>query len=151
LAVVPGNAAAVDRIPKDLSPVAYTMEGITGTYDGSGEAALTLYLNGQAVATQVKAKVAYDFDGDGVWDREEETAMMPTDGVLSPGQFEKFTPAIERVTGSAYADFHNGRLRIEIRLLNAGQNGGADCELKVDAPTDASRLDLPYRIALGHG
>ncbi|MCR2823784.1 carbohydrate binding domain-containing protein [Lederbergia panacisoli] len=124
----------------------YIIDQVNGEYNGSGQTSAKLYLNGLAIAIGTIAKMSYDFNGDGTWDRTEETEMVPTDGDLQSIElFERdFTSNIE---GNEYANFTNGKIQVEIYKLF----GDGDIEVKVNAPDESSRIILPYSIELGGG
>ena len=91
-------------------------------------------------------RISYDFDGDGNWDRMEKSPTYALNPVQN--EWERFTQTDRgtlTITGSDYQNFHKGSLRIEIW----NQLGTADTKVKVNAPSDYSRLALPYDYSSG--
>ncbi|ADU28972.1 family 16 glycosylhydrolase [Evansella cellulosilytica] len=141
-----GNESTFDIIPESGDSITYIIENVTGSYDGSGIAVGELFLNGLAVGIGIDARVSYDFNGDGNWDRTEEMDMMPTDGNTTSETYEKFTRNLtHQVTGQEYQDFNSGAIKIEIWM----RFGSSEAEVKVNAPEEASKITLPYSLVVG--
>ncbi|AIC96114.1 family 16 glycosylhydrolase [Shouchella lehensis] len=142
LSSVQGTGLKADTIRASGEGNVYLIEQISGSYDGSGTAVADLFLNGTAVGIGIDARVSYDFDGDGQWDRVEETDLIATDGVLEEGSYEQFTRELVHVEGDAYKAFENGKIQVEVSM----RFGNGDVEIKVNAPELASNLQLPYTL-----
>ncbi|GAF21062.1 hypothetical protein JCM19047_732 [Bacillus sp. JCM 19047] len=142
LSSVQGTGLKADTIRASGEGNVYLIEQISGSYDGSGTAVADLFLNGTAVGIGIDARVSYDFDGDGQWDRVEETDLIATDGVLEEGSYEQFTRELVHVEGDAYKAFENGKIQVEVSM----RFGNGDAEIKVNAPELASNLQLPYTL-----
>lgn len=140
-----GTEVISDTIDKSGEKRVYTIEHLTGTYNGSGATVADLFLNGTAVGIGLDARISYDFNGDGTWDRIEETDLIATDGVLDKGSYEQFNRELIHIEGDAYKAFENGRIKVEVGL----RFGNGDAELKVNAPELASNLKLPYSLQEG--
>ncbi|MCI3921007.1 carbohydrate binding domain-containing protein [Paenibacillus sp. TRM 82003] len=154
LTMVPGAGAAADTLPQDLSHVRYTIQGVSGVYAGAGDATGTLFLNGRAVGALVRAKISYDFDGNGTWDRTAESGNSPTDGNIGAAAYEPFGVTFnEAVVGAAYQPLQGGNILVEVWMWAAGNDGGGNGEIKVGDPSvdNASRIVLPYTIGFGNG
>jgi hypothetical protein len=149
LTMVPGAGASAATLPLDRSHVSFRIDNVSGAYKGSGHATATIYTNGFAVASQSKAKISFDYDGDGTWDRTAETGIAPSDGNLAAGSYETFNLTFDQaISGAAYQALNGGDIMVEVWLEYAGNDGGANGELKVGDPTaaNASRIAIPYTI-----
>ncbi|MCT2536644.1 carbohydrate binding domain-containing protein [Aquibacillus koreensis] len=145
LSPMKGTEASPDLIPLSKEPVEYVIENVNGNYKGDGNGQVQLYVNGLATGSAVHAKVSYDFNGDGNWDRTEITQdYMPTDGNINPGDYEAFTRELfsENDAQQAHQTFTNGRISLRVWV----ELGTGDMELKVNAPEEASHIVLPYEL-----
>ncbi|WP_280770704.1 glycoside hydrolase family 16 protein [Salipaludibacillus daqingensis] len=144
LSVEPGTSAEADILPQSRETLTYEIDNVSGEYNGSGNTLANLYLNGLDIALDFVAKASYDFNGDGNWDRTEETPWLATDGNTESESYEEFTQEFtQNVTGDSYSEFTNGKIRVEVSLAI----GGSDGELKVNAPDEASSIELPYSLS----
>ncbi|UJF32243.1 hemoblobin-interacting domain-containing protein [Paenibacillus hexagrammi] len=128
------------------NPVTYMFDGITAPYAG-GSAVTTYALDLDTVSatagTGVLALISYDFDGDGTWDRTEQSPLYALNPVAN--EWERFTQADRgSVTATGdYQDFHNGCIKLE--LWN--QIGNGDTQVKVNAPVgQGSKIVIPYQF-----
>ncbi|GGF27856.1 hypothetical protein GCM10010954_28720 [Halobacillus andaensis] len=148
LSFEPGSSAEDDTLLESGEKSTYVIDNVSGEYNGSGNTLAHLYLNGLDIALDFVAKASYDFNGDGNWDRTEETTWLPTDGNTESGAYEEFTQEFtQNVSGEEYSDFTNGTIQVEVSLAI----GGSDGELKVNAPEEASRIELPYTLSVEDG
>src|SRR5690606_26451698 len=102
---------------------------------------------GGHAATAVQARVSYDFEGDGAWDRVETYRYYALNDV--PG-WEKHTE-VERdglmAASGAWGDFRNGNLRIELWSAL----GAWPISIATGAPDGAigrSRLSVPFDFSV---
>ncbi|WP_186579870.1 carbohydrate binding domain-containing protein [Aquibacillus kalidii] len=142
-----GSAVEADIIPKSGDSIAYVVENVSGSYNGGGNAVINYYLNGLAGGSATHARVSYDFDGDGNWDRVERTDIpeqMNTNADVALGTYEYFNRNLVSESGE-HGTFVNGKIKVEAWLfLKPG-----DVELKVNAPSEASTVVLPYDLTIG--
>ncbi|SHN24063.1 carbohydrate binding domain-containing protein [Gracilibacillus kekensis] len=142
-----GTTATADILPQSNEKMQYVVEGVNGEYKGSGNAEVNLYLNGLAPGIGIDARISYDYDGDGNWDRIEVTPLNPvmaTNGEVAPDSYEHFPRVLEKESGQDHASFSNGKIMFEAWV----RFGSADAELKVNAPSEASHIVLPYNLIL---
>ncbi len=142
-----GTTATADILPQSNDKVQYVVEGVNGEYKGSGNAESNLFLNGLAAGIGIDARISYDYDGDGNWDRIEVTPLNPvmaTNGDVVPDSYEHFPRVLEKESGQDHASFSNGKIMFEAWV----RFGPGDAELKVNAPSEASHIVLPYNLTL---
>ena len=143
LSLEAGTEEAIDVVEQE-GVLTYKIDHVNGEYDGSGHALAELYLNAGIVpGIATSAIVSYDFDGDGEWDRTEKSEQMNTNDLDSYERFEREL-TIE-INGQDYSDFSNGSIMIEIYPLFGSDN----VEVKVNAPSDTSKIILPYTLSIG--
>jgi hypothetical protein len=153
LAVTPGSGTRHDAAGGTTAtqPLAYEIGGLTADHDANlGASSFDLYVeaggNGGAV---VDARVLYDFNGDGQWDRIEDYA---DEGITNLQRLEHFRGgsggnAMNRVTGASFQPLRNGRIRIEVWSIRTVpfqvRTHSTLREQKV------SRLFVPYDLPAG--
>lgn len=153
LSSTPGAAAATDTVPSaggvkhDLAPnnpLTYVVAGLHGAYVAGGQTQFALfadaYNHGQ---TAVQARVSYDFNGDGAWDRVELYRYYAVNDV---GNWEQYTEVIrdgvQSISG-AFANFTGGSVRFEV--WSALGNWPIDIRTSVPAgQPDQSRVRVPF-------
>ena len=141
------SAAGGNHYMEPVNPLVYSMSNLNADYK-EGMTAYQLYFDTltEVVGTALMVRISYDFDGDGNWDRMEKSPTYALNPVQN--EWERFTQTDRgtlTITGSDYQNFHKGSLRIEIW----NQLGTADTKVKVNAPSDYSRLALPYDYSSG--
>ena len=144
-----GGAAVVDvvqappasHVDNPTAPLVYQIHGLTGAFNGG----VTHFKLPVDAASQVglgpQARLSYDFNGDGKYDRIETYRYFPTDA--APG-WETYNDStgLASQTG-AMADLANGAVKLEI--WNAIGEGTP--QLRVDAPAGEAHqatLTLPF-------
>jgi len=138
------TAAALNRNDEPLEPLVYELKGITGKHTGK-TGRIQLAVNaGEHVGIGSKARLSYDFDGDGETDRTETFGLFATDPV--PGSWETYTSdkhAIDpRLTRGQMRDFRGGRVKLEFwRCFGEGslELRHADCRVLLPL-TDGERF-----------
>lgn len=128
LATQQGTQLATDTIPaaaggrftdKPGNALVYETAGLNGSYQAAGATAFNLFVDsGAYVATSgsarsaVMARLSYDFDGNGTFDRVETFNNFATDAKVG---YEKYSEAkgFRSVSGT-FADLRNGRIRLEV-------------------------------------
>ena len=129
------------------APLAYEAKGLTAAYDASeGGALIQLYATASGTAGRVVfARLLYDFNGDGQWDRIETWNGF---GLSPRNVLEEYagtSSTTQTVQGSAFRNFANGRVRLEVWSLN-----GMDFSLRVNASgreNAQSIVVLPYALS----
>jgi endoglucanase Acf2 len=109
------SAAKVDRNREPVRPITHTWSGITSVHSGK-PGGIDLAINaGRNVGIGSKARLVYDFDGDGETDRVETFQLFATDPVA--GSWERYSsskqtldPGLTRGKGK---HFKNGSIRLE--------------------------------------
>ncbi|ABX05104.1 Fibronectin type III domain protein [Herpetosiphon aurantiacus DSM 785] len=153
LSTTSGNAAASDSIPaasatnidgQATQTISYEAENLTASYDSSKTTEFELFIDaGTAVGNGTQARIAYDFTGDGTWDRIETYNYFATDPVNS---WERYTHTrgLRSATGS-FANLTNGKVKLE--LWNAiGNNPSLIRTNASSADGQQSTLVLPFLV-----
>jgi len=109
------SAAKIDATREPVSPYSFEWTGIDAKHNQM-DAAINLSVNaGKNVGIGSKARVVYDFDGDGKIDRTETFALFPTDP--SDSSWETYTSEKQEIdpklTRGEKRDFKNGTIRFE--------------------------------------
>jgi endoglucanase Acf2 len=145
LAFTAGLAAAADTMPQASigTPLIYEISEVTGTYTNIGTQ-FSLYVDaGTAVGNGIHARIRYDFDGDGTFDRVETYNYFATNPIVDWEQYTHTnTGGLQTATGS-YGNLVNGT--IQIHLWNA--IGGAPSQVRTSATAaegQQSTLTLPF-------
>ena len=109
------RAAKVDPNREPVQPFVHEWTGITGQHTGK-PGRITLAVNaGNTVGIGSKARLVYDFDGDGKTDRVETFALFATDP--APGSWETYSSDKQTIdpglTQGKGKHFKNGSVRLE--------------------------------------
>lgn len=144
-----GGAAVVDlvqappasHVDNPTAPLVYEIHGLSGAFNGGATRFKLPVDAGSEIAQGPQARVSYDFNGDGKYDRVETYHYLPTDA--APG-WETYTEGagLASQTG-AMANLANGSVKLEI--WNAIGDGTPS--VRVDAPAGDSHqatLTLPF-------
>lgn len=95
------------------NPVTFTVTGINGIYNG-GVTAFYIYLDsGYAVANGIQARISYDFNGSGNWQRVETYHYFATNNLPGWEQYNQ-SAGLESVTGSNFQNFTNGSIQLQL-------------------------------------
>lgn len=129
------SAGGQNRDGRPQQAVTIVSDRLTGRYNGQNTRFQLRVDGGDKVATAVQARISYDFNGDGSYDRIETYRYFPNND--RPG-WENYreTQGLTSVSG-AWADFQNGKVQIE--LWSALGNGPTQVELG-----SGSLLQLPF-------
>ena len=146
----PGLGSATDSIPDSdgsnvgtpSRPIVYTISGIDGVYDASSSTKFDLYLDaGQNFGSAIQARVSYDFDGNGTFERLETYNHFATDANIG---WEEYTETSGLLSQSgAFADLSNGTVRLELWQAF----GSGDSEVRTSATVVQglqSALTIPF-------
>jgi hypothetical protein len=152
LSFTAGTAASTDTIPSadgrdgggvPTDPLVYEARGINAVYDPSKATQLSLFLNaGTTVGLAPQARISYDVEGDGVFDKVELYNYFATDPIAST--WENYTQAqgIQFETGHL-SDMHNGTVRLEV--WNRFRTGTAQIRTSATAATgQQSSFVIPF-------
>lgn len=126
-------------IGRPVDPLVYTIDDLTGSYNGGATAFALAVDAGTSLANGPQMRVSYDFDGDGSFERVETFGYFPTDAAVG---WESYTEAqgLHSERG-AFADFAGGSIRVEI--WNA--IGQGDITVATDTPASLpSRIEVPF-------
>lgn len=109
------SAAAVNRHEEPVNSLVFRWTSITAKHNGkTGEIRLSVNA-GKNVGIGSKARLVYDFDGDGKTDRVETFALFATDPI--PDSFEGYSSAKQqlddKLTRGAKQDFQGGSVSLE--------------------------------------
>ena len=109
------SAAKVDRTREPIDPYTVEWNGINARHNGR-PGAIRLSVNaGASPGIGSKARIVYDFDGDGESDRTETFQLFATDPV--PGSWEIYSSENQGIdpgtTRGEMQDFTNGTVRLE--------------------------------------
>ena len=139
-AVIP--ASTTYSVDEPNAALTYTATGLTGTYDPARVTEFALYLDaGTQVANGTQARISYDFDGDGTFERVETFWVFASNDL--PG-WEVYTQeyghgASLREAKGEFSDFTGGTLQLEVW----NTFGGADVALLTDA-AQPSWVRIPF-------
>jgi len=109
------SAAAVNRHEEPVNPLVFRWTNITAKHNReTGEIRLSVNA-GKSVGLGSKARLVYDFDGDGKTDRVETFALFATDPIAD--SFEGYSSAKQQLDGKltrgAKQDFQGGSVSLE--------------------------------------
>lgn len=143
-----GPGARYDNLAgsTDAVPFVYESAELNAVYEGGG-ADLTLYVNsGKFAGRQIFARLRVDFNGDGVWDRTETYPNFNLSPLERLETYRTGTTAARTVTGSAWRDLTNGRVRLELWTARSER---VDVRLSA-TPADAKQsvINLPYVFSI---
>ncbi|MEE3328842.1 MAG: cellulose binding domain-containing protein [Myxococcota bacterium] len=143
-----GLAGTFDRVPAGSASVVYQANQLDGLYDPSeGNTAFQIWMDGWLTGiAYLQARVLYDFEGDGVTDREELYVAAPAHAQRGLNLYDsEFAPLIE-VNGE-YRNLESGTVRLE--LSNPHATGGPDIFTQADARERArSFLEIPFDFSV---
>jgi endoglucanase Acf2 len=110
------NIAKIDSNYEPTDPFVVTWNNITAKHNNKA-ASIKLSINaGKSVGIGTKARLVYDFDGDGNTDRTETFQLFATDP--SETTWEAYTsekqPLDPQLTQGEMRDFKNGTIRLEV-------------------------------------
>ena len=136
--VVEFTAAAVNRHQTPVDPAAFETKGVTAAHL-KRPGAFRLAVNaGNIIGVGSKARLVYDFDGDGKTDRVETFSLFATDPI--PNTWETYDSERQALdaglTRGEMRDFKNGTVRLE--FWKCFGEGGSSLKL-----SDCS-VDLPF-------
>ncbi|UOE93544.1 carbohydrate binding domain-containing protein [Alkalihalobacillus sp. LMS39] len=138
-----GTEDGEEVIPKSQEKVSFLLEGIHGVQNDLEHSTMELYITGLTSGVGLDVSVSYDFNGDGQWDRIEQTApndVMATNAVYD--EYEQFTRNLIDVEGDALSPLENGRIQVDVWV----RFGDGDALLKTGHNHKASKVMLPYTI-----
>ncbi len=153
LSNAPGNSAFEAMIPSAeggnyyIDPnksITYTLNNINATYNGTDNTGYQFYLDSVTATpgTAIMMRISYDFNGDGTWDRTEQSPTYALNPVMDWEMFKHTDRGNVTAAGTNYQDFSNGAIKIEFW----NQLGEVDTKVKVNAPTDFSQIIFPYEF-----
>jgi hypothetical protein len=138
LSATAGANAATVSIPSagganhDGTPtnaVTFTATGLSGTYS-SGATAFSLYVDaGACVGSAVQARVSYDFNGDGTYDRVETYNYFATNDLSGLETYSQGSGL--KSSSGALGSFTAGAGRVQLQLWSA--IGNCTSTVRVDA------------------
>jgi len=139
-----GTSGRFRRVPVGSGSVVYEATELHAQYDPSeGISAFRIWIDGWLTGiAYVQARVLYDFEGDGVTDREELYVAAPAHAQRGLDLYDsEITPLLE--SSGEYRDLQSGTVRLE--LFNPHFNGGPDIFSQADARELArSFLEIPF-------
>ncbi|MAJ61152.1 MAG: hypothetical protein CBC48_15025 [bacterium TMED88] len=146
LALDPGADGQFDRVPGDRGMLAYEARGLSADYDPNlGQTAFDLStFGGETGIAYLEARVLYDFEGDGGWDRVENFTGAPTHAVRELSRYESDVYPLISGTGS-FENLRNGTVRLELQSLHTSV--GVDLWTSA-APEEGrrSRVEVPFQF-----
>ena len=109
------TAAPINRNDEPVDPLVYELKNITSEHNGESAGVKLLVNAGKDIGIGSKARLTYDFDGDGETDRVETFGMLPTDPV--EGSWEVYSSdkqvLDDQLTRGEMQDFRTGTVRLE--------------------------------------
>ena len=109
------SAPPINRNAQPVNPLVFEQKNITSKHTNTVGAFVLSINAGKNVGIGSKARLVYDFDGDGKTDRTETFGMFPTDPAEST--FEKYSSEKQIVdqglTQGEMREFANGSIRLE--------------------------------------
>ena len=139
-----GASGTFRRVPVGSGSVTYEATQLHAQYDPSeGISAFRIWIDGWLTGiAYVQARVLYDFEGDGVTDREELYVAAPAHAQRGLDLYDsEITPLLQ--SSGEYRDLESGTVRLE--LFNPHFSGGPDIFSQADAHERArSFLEIPF-------
>jgi len=136
------SAAKVDRTREPVDPYTVEWKGITAKHNGKA-GAIRLSINaGASPGLGSKARLVYDFDGDGKPDRTETFGLFATDPVAASwenysSEKQELDPGLTR---GEMRDFTKGTMRLEFwKCFGDGQLELKLAQSSVELPDGTSR------------
>ncbi|MDB4766452.1 glycosyl hydrolase [bacterium] len=109
------TAAPINRYDEPIDPIVFELNDVTGKHNGES-ARINLLINaGKDIGIGSKARLTYDFDGDGKTDRVETFGMLPTDPVESSWEVYSSDKQVldDKLTRGEMEDFQGGTIKLE--------------------------------------
>ena len=127
----------VDRSETPIDPIVFEMQGITAKYLDGDEDIQLMVDAFEHIGLGSKARLSYDFDGDGVFDRVVTLKSFATDPVQD--SWEAYTREISKVdpvlSFGGWNDFENGTVKLEFwKCFGEGELRLNLAECKVQLP-----------------
>ena len=148
LAFESGEAGSFDRIPMGTASMAYQADQLHGEYDPSeGTTDFQIWMDGWLTGVAyLQARVLYDFEGDGVIDREELYVAAPAHAQRGLDVYEsEYAPLIQ--AQGEYRNLESGSVRLE--LSNPHATGGPDVFTQAAGRERArSFIEIPFDMIL---
>ncbi len=142
------KAFRVDSHEQPIHPLTYERTGITAKHSGKpGEIRLSVNA-GEDVGIGSKARLVYDFDGDGEIDRIEVFGLFATDPVANSWEVyaSDTHPLDEARSHGEFRDFENGSVRLEFwKCFGDGSLQLQHQQSSVDLPIDDGKVFLAQR------
>ncbi|MDG2305289.1 MAG: carbohydrate-binding protein [Candidatus Binatia bacterium] len=115
LSRAPGTGGRFDRLPVGPTPLVYEITNLTVPYDPAlQDTRLSLYLEGTSTAGVIaQARVRYDFEGDGTFDREETFTAGVAHATQGLHRYDSETFPLAASVGD-YRDLDGGTVRLEL-------------------------------------
>lgn len=169
LSPAPGTLASTDTVPSaggvnrdgtPTNPLVYQIGNLRGVYQAGGQTQFALFADalnhGQ---TAVQARVSYDFDGNGTWDRVDSYRYFAINDVTN---WEQYTHVIRngiQFSTGAFADFQGGSIKFEVWsalgnwpiAIRTGVPSGQPNQSRVSVPFDFSTTPDPGSGGTGGG
>ena len=145
------SGATTDTVPASNNshmgtphnPLIYTIDNVTGIYNGANTV-FNLYLDAyNTVGLGTQARIDYDFDGNGTYERTETYHYFATNPVPD---WEAYTEVsfggLDNATGT-FSNLNNGTIRLQV--WRAIGNGTTDIRTSATiAEGQQSQITLPY-------
>ena len=121
-------AAPINRNDEPIDPLVYELTDVTGKYNGESSGIHLLVNAGKDIGNGCKARLTYDFEGDGKVDRVETFGMLPTDPVENSWEVYSSDKQLldAKLTRGEMQDFHGSNRQIGVlEVLRKRQFGFA--------------------------
>ena len=144
LSIEPGDGGSFDMLPADGSPLAWEIHELYADYVGERESTeIALWLDSvRTPGIYAQAKVLFDFEGDGVFDRTELFVPAPSHDHVGLDSYNADQFPILEWSGE-YRDLEGGTVRVEIHDPHRLEGP----EIRVGASPrehQISRIDIPF-------
>ncbi|GAA2748561.1 glycosyl hydrolase [Kitasatospora cinereorecta] len=137
------SAGGTNHDGTPYQPTVYEIRNVNGTLRAGATTDFDLYVDaGSAVGLGQQARVSYDLNGDGVFDRVETYRYFATDPVTGWERYSAATAGLQSATG-ALGNLTNGTVRLEVWSAI----GTAPTQLRTGATQsqgNASVLRIPF-------
>ncbi len=141
-----GQGGRFNRVAVGSTPLIYEARGLEGLYDPrQGTTGFQIWMDGWLTGiAYLQARVFYDFEGDGVVDREERYVAAPAHAQRGLDLYDsQYAPLLE--SQGNYRNFESGTIRLE--LSNPHSNGGPDVFVQADGRERArSFINPPFEF-----
>ncbi len=139
------SSAPINRNAQPVNPLIFEQKNITSKHT-SKVGAFVLSVNaGKNIGIGSKARLVYDFDGDGKADRTETFGMFPTDPAESTFEMYSSEKLIldQGLTQGQMQDFVNGSVRLEFwKCFGKGDLSLNLADCKLNLPIKNGELNL---------